>query len=65
MKANRDKATNVYAVIEEIIKRVSYFYSSVPKQYQDKVFSHAYQEGHSNGYDEVYNYLLDLVNIFE
>lgn len=29
------------------------------------VYSYAYELGHSSGYGEVYNYLLDLVDIFE
>lgn len=37
----------------------------IPSRYRDKVFDYAYREGHSSGYSEVYNYLLDLVEIFK
>lgn len=39
--------------------------NDIPKEYQDKVWSHAYDKGHGYGYGEVYNYLLDLVDIFD
>jgi len=51
--------------LEEYIKRESGLYTAVPEQYRSKVYAHAWQEGHSNGYTEVYNCLLDLVGIFE
>jgi hypothetical protein len=38
--------------------------TEVPEQYRSKVWSMAYQLGHSYGYSEIQNYLLDLVDIF-
>ena len=37
----------------------------VPEQYRDKLWEYAYMQGHSCGYQEVYNYMLDLVEIFK
>jgi glutamate mutase epsilon subunit len=39
--------------------------NNIPEKYQSKVYSYAYQRGHYAGYDEVLNYLYDLVEIFE
>ncbi len=52
-------------VFEELVKRVSGLYEKVPEQYRDKVYSLAYQNGHSSGFTEIHNHLLDLVGIFE
>jgi hypothetical protein len=38
--------------------------TEVPEQYRSKVWDMAYQLGHSYGYSEIQNYLLDLVDIF-
>jgi hypothetical protein len=38
---------------------------TIPKKYQQKVWSKAWEYGHSNGYPEVYHYLRDLLEIFE
>lgn len=38
---------------------------TIPEQYQNKVFSYAWSEGHSAGHYEVYNALVELVNIFK
>jgi len=59
---NRDLIDNL---IIELIKEDSDFYRVVPLEYQSKVYSLAYQEGHSGGWSDVYNHLLDLVGIFE
>jgi hypothetical protein len=37
----------------------------VPQQYRDKLYRKAYEDGHSNGFYEVYNCLLSLIEIFE
>ena len=52
-------------LIEELIKDESEFYRFVPEIYQDRVFSYAYQQGHSGGFSEIYAILCDLVKIFE
>jgi len=38
---------------------------SIPEQYREKVYRLAWQEGHSAGYHEVYQWLTRLVEIFE
>lgn len=38
--------------------------NTIPAQYQDKVYSFAWDKGRSAGYYEVYSYLTDLVEIF-
>ncbi len=37
---------------------------TIPKQYQDGVYSYAWNQGHSYGYAEVYGHLVELVKIF-
>jgi len=37
----------------------------VPEQYREKVWNHAWVEGHSSGWYDVYLILLQLVEIFE
>lgn len=39
--------------------------NTIPEQYREKVWSRAWQEGHSGGRYEVYLNLVELVNIFE
>ena len=39
--------------------------ASLPEQYREKVYRLAWQEGHSAGYHEVYQWLTRLVEIFE
>lgn len=51
-------------LIEKFIREESGL-NYIPVQYRDKVYSYAYSEGHSNGYYEVYNKLLSLVEIFK
>lgn len=52
-------------LIVELMKDESGFNDIIPSQYQDKVYSYAYQQSHSGGFSEVNNILLDLVAIFE
>lgn len=54
----------LYGILEEFLKEDSGFYEYIPKEKQNKVWSYAWQQGHSSGYSEVYNYLLDLVELF-
>lgn len=37
----------------------------VPQKYRSKLWNLAWEQGHSSGYHDVYNYLLDLIDIFE
>lgn len=50
-------------LMEEFIRERSGL-NSIPEQYRDKVYSNAYQSGHSSGMSQVFNDLLDLVEIF-
>lgn len=61
----RSISTQLDAVLEEYIKQESGFYSYIPENKQDKVWAYAWQQGHSSGYSEVYNYLIDLIDLFE
>ena len=61
----REESSKLYALLIDKIKEDSGLNDIVPKQYRDKVYSYAYEQGHSSGYGEVYGYLVDLVNIFE
>jgi hypothetical protein len=59
----RAESLRLWNLLENKIKEDSGL-NDIPEQYRDKVYSYAYQQGHSSGYSEVYNYLLDLVDIF-
>lgn len=54
-----------YDALEEYIRDASGLNTKVPEQYRDKVYSCAYETGHSYGYLEVYYKLCRLVEIFE
>lgn len=51
-------------IIEQYIKDQSGI-DSIPEQYRDKLYSKAYEDGHSNGYYEVYLKLISLIEIFD
>lgn len=38
---------------------------NIPTKSQDKVWNKAWEDGHSDGYYEVYNKLMDLIDLFE
>lgn len=59
----KSENSRLYSLLEDLIKEESGL-NEIPEQYRAKVYSYAYQQGHSSGYSEVYNYLLDLVGIF-
>lgn len=67
-KQEKEKAQEhnrkVDTLIENLIREESGL-NSIPEQYRDKVYRHAYQTGHSSGFSEIYNHLLDLIEIFE
>lgn len=52
-------------VIQKFIWKNTGLNTVVPEQYRAKVWHMAYELGHSSGYSEIQNYLLDLVYIFE
>lgn len=58
------RKNEVEASVAEFIKDESGFYF-IPEQYRDKVWRIAWEEGHSAGYHEVYQWLTRLVEIFE
>ena len=59
-----DIQNKVDSVIVEFIKDYSGLYTNVPQQYQEKVYTKAYQHGHSDGFYEVYLKLDSLIEIF-
>ena len=58
------ESSRLYILLEDKIKEDSGF-NNIPEQYRNKVYSYAYSQGHSSGYGDVFNYLCDLVEIFE
>ncbi len=58
------ESKRLYDILDDIIREDSGL-NGIPEQYRDKVYSYAYENGHSSGYIEIYNYLLDLVEIFK
>ena len=59
MESNAAEATFMVEALAYTIKE------GVPEKYAPKVLSHAWQEGHGNGYSEIYNCLCDLIEIFQ
>jgi hypothetical protein len=51
--------------IDFFIKKQSGLFEKVPEQYQGNVAYKAWERGHSGGYYEYYQVLLDLIEIFE
>ena len=47
----------------EYIKEVSGL-NTIPEKFREKVWNKAYEDGHAYGYSEIYNHLIDLVDIF-
>lgn len=66
--ANRDVISKhnheVDKLIEKYIKSVSGL-NDIPEQYRKKVWEKAWSDGHSYGYYEIYQKVVDLVDIFE
>jgi hypothetical protein len=52
------------SILEDLIKDIANL-NLVPEQYRTKVYSLAYSKGHSSGWNEVYDELMDLVEIFK
>ena len=59
-------AAHNFAIEQEVEARIKEEtgFNSIPEQYQAKVWSYAWREGHSSGYSEVSNILRDLISIF-
>lgn len=54
-----------YRIGEDYIKSITGLNTIVPQQYRDKLYSKAYEDGHSYGLNEVYIKLNNLIEIFE
>jgi len=65
MDAYRDEAHRINLIIEAYIKEESGFNTYIPDDKKAKVWSKAWQDGHSNGYSEVYGCLCGLVDLFQ
>lgn len=52
-------------ILEEHIKNISGLKEYVPEDKQSKVYSYAWQQGHSEGIANVFHMLRDLVEIFK
>jgi hypothetical protein len=65
IKKSERAGSNVPELLEDFIKIESGLTTKVPEKYRDKVYSYAWERGHSCGYSEVYIHLCDLVNIFQ
>jgi DNA-binding ferritin-like protein (Dps family) len=59
-----EKMNKIQSVIVEYIKDYTGL-NTIPKQYRDKVYSKAYEDGHSGGFYEVYLKLESLLEIFD
>ena len=57
------KVNEINAELEKYIKEMAGM-NSVPEKYHAKLWSKAWEDGHANGYTEVYNELCELVDIF-
>lgn len=64
-QSNRELCRDLNSVLEEYIKKEAGLFETVPEDKQSKVWNYAWQQGHSSGYTEIYNYLLDIVELFE
>ena len=59
-----DEVSNTIASIKEEMIRDDSGLNNIPEQYREKVYSVAWNNGHSDGYISVYNHLCELVEIF-
>lgn len=62
--AYRSKESEIHAQFMEDLKKYL-MEKGVPEQYAPKVAIRAYQDGHANGYHEVFNCALNLLEIFQ
>lgn len=54
----------VDSIIEEYLKQISGF-NTLPEDKKSKVWTKAYESGHSNGYGRIYQELLELVDLIK
>lgn len=57
--------SGVDGVLDDFVKKQSGLYEKVPPQYQGNVAYKAWERGHSGGYYEYYQVLINLIEIFE
>lgn len=57
-------SNNINNLIVQFIKQEAGL-DTIPEQYRDKVYSKAYEDGHSSGYYEIYLNLNSLLEIFD
>ena len=60
---DRSIRNSIDNIIVEFIKYEAGL-DNIPMQYRDKVYSYAYSKGHSYGHHEIYNELVQLIEIF-
>jgi len=63
LKKCKERSNVINTLIEKFIKKESGF-DLIPEEYQDKIWSKAYSDGHSSGLYGVYLELTELVDIF-
>lgn len=61
----RERRMDLETIVQKFIWKNTGLDTVVPEKYRDKVWSLAYNLGHSYGYSEIQNHLIDLVDIFE
>lgn len=65
LKEYREKHMELETVVQKFMWKNTGLDTVVPEKYRAKVWSLAYDLGHSYGYSEIQNHLIDLVDIFE
>ena len=63
LETYKERQRNINDVITNYIKEEAGL-DIIPEQYRDKIYQKAYNDGHSNGYYEIYINLCELVDIF-
>jgi hypothetical protein len=63
LKIYRKECSDIAFIIEQLIKDEACL-ESVPEKSRDKVYSKAWSDGHSSGFYQVYQELVELVDLF-
>lgn len=61
----RERLADLETIVQKFIWKNTGLDTVVPEKYRAKVWSKAYDLGHSYSYSEIQNHLIDLVDIFE
>lgn len=65
-KYNQEDNKAIEKVVQAMKKEIGgYGDNEKDNQLLDLIFSKAYEDGHSSGYNEIYNYLLDYDNLIQ